>query len=70
MKCIYCNKIIPKKRLKVLPETQTCVICSNVDVPKEIFVGSSPSLAEMKSYRDMGINLPPYINQMLDARKK
>lgn len=28
MNCIECGKIIPKARLKVLPDTETCVKCS------------------------------------------
>lgn len=29
MKCIKCNQVIPEGRLKILPETKTCVACSD-----------------------------------------
>jgi hypothetical protein len=29
--CINCNKEIPEGRLKALPDTDTCVDCSDVD---------------------------------------
>lgn len=28
MNCVKCNKIIPPKRLEILPDTKTCVNCS------------------------------------------
>ena len=28
MNCVKCNKIIPPKRLEILPGTKTCVNCS------------------------------------------
>jgi len=29
MKCIKCDQPIPEKRLEILPETKTCVDCSD-----------------------------------------
>jgi hypothetical protein len=30
MKCEKCNRVIPKARLKALPDTRTCVKCSEI----------------------------------------
>ena len=29
MKCIKCQELIPQKRLEIIPETKTCVECSD-----------------------------------------
>ena len=33
MNCVKCNKVIPPKRLEILPGTKTCVNCST-ETPK------------------------------------
>ncbi len=33
-KCEHCTKPIPKKRLKVIPDTKMCVKCSEIHGPK------------------------------------
>ncbi len=43
MKCIHCKQDIPPARLEVLPETQTCVNCSDVKPYKAIVSGSAKS---------------------------
>ena len=42
MNCIYCKKEIPKERLEILPETETCVSCSRT--PKYLsIISGTPS---------------------------
>lgn len=50
MRCVKCNKIIPKKRLKVLPKTETCVNCSEVKplVGFMVWDKKTPELAVME----------------------
>lgn len=57
MDCVTCGMVIPPKRLQVLPETKTCVKCSNVQAVVGITVWDerSPSMvivnpAEAEAY--------------------
>ena len=43
MKCIGCDQEIPPARLEVLPDTQTCVKCSEVKPYRAISSGSAKS---------------------------
>jgi len=40
MNCIKCKKAIPEARIQALPETKTCVQCSNVQPYRAIISGS------------------------------
>lgn len=57
--CRECGIKIPKARLKVLPDTEYCVKCSNVEEAGE-WIPGGPSLAEMRRYKEMGhpVNCP------------
>jgi hypothetical protein len=41
MQCIHCPNEIPPERLEALPETRTCVNCSDVQPYKAIISGTS-----------------------------
>ena len=43
MLCIHCQEEIPPARLEALPETRTCVNCSDVKPYKAIISGSAKS---------------------------
>jgi RNA polymerase-binding transcription factor DksA len=43
MLCIHCEVEIPPARLEALPETRTCVNCSDVQPYKAIISGSAKS---------------------------
>ncbi len=38
MNCVKCNKIIPPKRLEILPGTKTCVNCSTASPKRGVTV--------------------------------
>lgn len=43
MQCIGCKETIPPARLEALPDTQTCVNCSDVKPYRAIISGSAKS---------------------------
>ena len=47
MKCIHCGNEIPERRLRVLPNTQTCKLCSTVEPVHGFRVHSGKNTSEV-----------------------
>jgi len=49
MKCAKCKRKIPKERLKALPDTKTCVKCSDVQAVYGLLDSTSVNHMEVES---------------------
>jgi hypothetical protein len=50
MKCIKCNQEIPALRLKALPQTKTCIACSNTSR-----VAGFPIISSKTTYSELQV---------------
>jgi len=60
MRCIYCDQIIPDARLKALPDTQTCVNCSDTQPLVPVISGAGIAGGANASSKDHSFAVMSY----------